>query len=324
MQHYIFFILVGFVTCLFYLQPITQGKDINERETFRNIMNEVEIFSEVHGYPPTMNDCFSFLQKIKQDEIDNSTFGIIYKIVLQQQQPIITTRDLLKIFITKRDSLHSYIVKYKTEIVVFGQNGVVQSSQLKSCEFAKSKDKFLIDVEDLSSSKKIRYRRSYDGNKLINLRTSEHDIIQAGIASANTLGHFFDPYMPLVRTGFFDTKSCGISHAGYDMAIFLKGDFFNGKKFSPPHVFEKIEIIDGQKCLAVSNNNRSVFFDIEKDYSVLQYEKYRSIVSNSMNGPVLIGRYLVSRTKLYDWFFMKMVYGCLEKLLQNILIRKVF
>ena len=108
--------------------------------------------------------------------------------------------------------------------------------------------------------------------------------------------------MPFFQTGFFDSTKFGYPYLDSDVVSFLKGPVASlpdGKKNNlVPFVFEKIESVEGEKCIVVSDFSTAMYFAVEKDFSLVQSEVYSQIMTTIANGGgVLSGRKISARTK---------------------------
>lgn len=271
-------------------------------------IGEIEGFRETHGHPPSIDDFFSLIQRIRQDGMDMGSltfdnYGVLQKKILECQSPAITTNQLCKIFQSKRDSLDNYHLKYATKSTSLAKGGNSEILYWVEREFAKSGGKVLIKSRDLVSGKKQSNTIVFDGINMVHLREAAGDMPQAGISSSdhNLAGYFLDSNMPVTRAGLFDTKLYGFPHPTLDMIMFLEGDDGRGKPYYPPITFEKGEVINGSSCILVANGNHSAFLDVDKDYSLVRFEEYAPKISqNSAGVTVLVGRYIVFRATLHD------------------------
>ncbi|GHT16039.1 hypothetical protein FACS1894170_13480 [Planctomycetales bacterium] len=166
----------------------------------------------------------------------------------------------------------------------------------------------LLDSKKTESGKVIQDRWSYDGEKIINLRTIPALPAQGGFSSADNLSRFSNPWIPVVLAGLFDSKSCNVPAPLLDIVMYLDGDLGQGTLTGPdgkkidtsPPTFEKIEILDGRECIAVSDTVHSKYFDIGRDFSLVQSDTFDLVTSDLPQGRVLTGRTLSSRMKFFD------------------------
>jgi hypothetical protein len=287
-----------------------------EHEVFLDwdaLFKNIKEFKAIHGYPPTQADCFLLLKRLNEKNIDNSTMAKIVNEVKQQQRPLVSNIDILKIYHTKRNSLHDYIVKYHVRRIPKNiHDGETATISEFDCEFVFKKNKKILDVIRKTSADENSHEKvSYDGEKMISLREFGSAAPQASIDFPDKLGIFFHPWMPLVVSGLFDTRTC-FPHSGYDVVMFLEGDILDGNVFIddsgneisrvPPNIFEKIEDIDGHQCISVSSYNDTWYFDINRDFSILRCESFDSILSDRNDNAVLIGRRLSTRRTLCDLY----------------------
>jgi hypothetical protein len=263
------------------------------------VLKDVREYRNKHGHPPTMVDYFSYREQLELQSIKTGAAEIVFDEILAQQKPIISRSELLELFISKRHSLRDYIVKYNVHIESW-QNTV----EVMTCEYAFKNNKLLFDVIR-QSEKDLHSRFAYDNEKVITLYEKTNVPKQAGIQKENGLGLFLQPQMPLFVSGFFDSKVFGFPYNNTDVVSFLTGPFItlpDGTKTNlVPFVFEKLEIIDNRKCIVVSDFNVSMFFDIERDFSLIQRDGYHQVMTTSSSGETMLSsRELVARTRLYD------------------------
>jgi hypothetical protein len=305
----IFFNMRNIICLLFLilLSSISQADDLHDNSvTINSILEEIHEFRKVHGFPPTMADYFIYLERLPKNTIDENTSKKIIPEILNQQQPRISTPELLKVFRAKRESIRDYSLQYSVLINYFDSKNNLSRKEESVCEYSACKNKLLLDKTEDISTGRVRFRKAYDGEFIYTLRTSNSIPPQAGISLPDSLGTFFHPWMPLTLAGIFDTKKCDFAHADYDIVMFLEGDVFDGhlidgiKLLAPPNVFEKFEKIEGHECLVVSALMESKYFVLDRDFSLIRTDRFRPITSNSSNGLILTGRALSSKTILHN------------------------
>jgi len=284
-----------------FLQLCLSAAEVERYNDLQEVLRDIREHRNSHSTPPTMADVFSYYGSLDKKIIESATFDAIFEAVLLQQKPDVTLSDIIKIVRAKRDSLRDYIVRY--EVTTNSRAGDTNLPEPMLYKFASKKDRFLFEMPGVGSGQS-RDIFSYDGNNLILVREFGDIPTQGSVTPAEFLAPFFQQRMPLVVSGLFDSNACGSPDRYYDLVLFLEGDLVNlpdGTKLNfPPHVFEKIEVIGGHRCIAVSNYRTTKYFDIERDFSLISSEYFTHTISDLPQGRMFAGRALYSRTKLYD------------------------
>ncbi|MDO5552382.1 MAG: hypothetical protein Q4G68_01350 [Planctomycetia bacterium] len=257
-----------------------------------------------HHVHPTLNDSYEFLNNIPVEQIKENTCAEYNIAVMSSQNPVQSLADIMKIITAKRQSIKDFIIKYKVDVTLFLDKDKWYGPKQWDREYAWKNNMFLFDHLYYENGQKQQSRRAFDGEKGIELRSNDLAPVQGGFSDLNNLEVFFDPWMPLVLSGLFDTTACDSPMEYYDLVLFFNGPELtlpDGTRFNPkPCLFEKKETINGSKCIVAGNANTTKYFDINKDYSLVQFESYHVKLTQSSDGNIRTGRTLQSKTVLSD------------------------
>ena len=285
---------------------LQQGIRAEEYKDLPTVLNEIREFRATHGYPPTLADYRSYLGMIDIKSFNAHTAPTILHEVLKQQSPHFSLSDISKIIRAKQESLRDYIVQYDVDIEsrkdetrqVYGTT--VPPSMVS--KFATKKNRFFLDRQHVGEERRDRW--TYNGEVIIHIPTMSDAANQGGILPVTNLEIFNHPWMPLTMSGLSDTNAFGNPNYSVDLALFLEGKLLilpeGGEIRASPYVFEKIKTIDGHSCVVISCGNTTKYLDVDRDFSLIQSEFFRAVISDSPQGQILTAEFLASRTRFYD------------------------
>ena len=239
--------------------------------------------------PSNDHDLYVLLSK---PENFGKTAELFFDIV-NEQNSMISRENLLKLVEMKQQSISNFRCKYTVFMEMFDESQNPEVNKKISYEFVCSKNKLYIGYEPHhleidDPPQKI----AYDGEKVLSLLSYPSGHLHAGLGKpdAGSLMGFFQTYMPLTLAMLFDPRLCEFDFCESNLMLFLQGNRLYG-------IFEKMEIASGQECIVIADLYMRLYLDPQKDFSVIQSDSYRQEFSDD---GILVGRWLASRSKLFD------------------------
>jgi hypothetical protein len=240
--------------------------------------------------PPNDIDFFSILSQIGNERLYKKTVLDLYQEIKKRQNSSITKEQLLKIVKSKQESLTSFMCKYQ---YIQERANVIEKEQVEY-EVAFQKNKYFIEVKPITTTKKrIHFKKSYDGDKMINLMLDKN-FPQAQISQDTSLNLFGELSSPFIASMLLNTSAYHLKNTYYDFLLFLKDP--------QTLVYGKKEKIDDCECIVLSNLQHRIYLDPKRDYSVVRKESYSNLfkLSGIDKKPVLVGAKLEVQTKFHD------------------------
>jgi hypothetical protein len=252
------------------------------------VPSELLHYREKNGFPPDESVLFSFTANLNDPGMAKN----IVNFVLAEQKPMISRDDIVKIIRAKQNSITSFECKYLISTSEsLPKNGEKDENIIETCEFLFSANKLLLDqAPSQVNAVNPHTRKSYDGDRIISLHSFGNDQHNAGISPVEdgSRKNLIRQDMPLMLAMIFDTSRYDHFSVRYDLLKFLSQDYI-------VLVLEKLETVQGRKCVVVADFSSRFYLDIERDYSVVRAEQYGTKRNNG-----ILERYLYYRTTLYD------------------------
>jgi hypothetical protein len=286
-------IIKNIIVFLMLILTSITSKNISFGQNLELTSGEIEqiiLNLEQKNSPPNDLNFFSILSQIGNKRLSTKIVLDLYQKIKKRQNPPITKEQLLKIIKSKQESITNFTCNY--EYILEEIN--TSSKEHIEYEIVFKKNKHYIEVKPIATSKKrIHFKKSYDGDKMINLML-DTNFPQAYISQDTSLNTFGELTSPFIISMLSNATTYHLKHKYYDFVLFLNDP--------QTIIYEKKEKVDNCECIVVSDLKQRIYLDIERDYSVIKKENYTHLFKQSEidKKPVLVGAKLVAQTRLYN------------------------
>lgn len=210
--------------------------------------------------------------------LDFKERSFLYQIIKSKQKPLIKRTELLELFNAKRNAIHDCFFEYSVNVIIpkdlpdqeagqFSYSYIFAFKNNKFYKFKKGK-RWETDIENIITA--------YDGEITRLVRSPENDMPSAEISDKQSLYIFDISHLPL--------KEARLANPIY------YDEFDNYHTFlADKRICFFSEEIDNIKCEVATDIRNKVYFDPEKDFSIVRYEEFEPLDLSSMNSIVVNG-----------------------------------
>ncbi|MDR0603445.1 MAG: hypothetical protein LBG80_03975 [Bacteroidales bacterium] len=264
------------------LQAFFCGSIFTDETSYLEASKAISEFKSANGFAPTVEYYFDWILN-KNHTFTNSETAKLWFVFIKQQIPIIQTKDLLSLAVTKRDSIRDFKCRLIVNDEVCDKNN--KKLEIWVYDYALKENCFLVD-EYLKEKPENRTITSSNGSFQIFITAfSDRFYPSASIDTISSKSKAFLSVSPLCQAMLFDSVSFEVPHISFDFALCDK-----------LIVFEKEININGHPRIILGNKNRFYYLDKDKDFSVVKKEVFYSITEDYEDGFHIVGRYLSEET----------------------------
>ncbi|QGQ25629.1 hypothetical protein F1728_24395 [Gimesia benthica] len=209
-------------------------------------------------------------------------FMACWKILLKEQQPVVSKSDLIELIKAKRASIHDMYCKYKFQWEELDENDELSETFRVENSFFRSGVKLRMHAKNWkgSSPKPTDSDISYNGDYVqyvdFSLKTPN-----ASISKLRGYNDFYFPYDVLANAMLLNSDvDLGLKGARpYDLLEMLGGKY--------TLLLQRLEEVDGRECLVATDTMFRVYLDVERDFSVIRFESVSLVLDSSVVAKII-------------------------------------
>jgi hypothetical protein len=284
-------ILTVITIVIFADQCEAQPRSGERSEKLQELLDWIRTPAPDSGSPRTD---LELAEKLIQTRSTHNELTECWKVLSEQQSPIISKQDLIELIETKRAAIHDLHYKYRfRHDRLEGAAAPIPVFQEENT-FASSGSKLYIHSSRIQGANSAATAVcSYDANfvRYVDLsRRSANGSIRALSGRAD----FFRVFDGLARSMLLkctiDLQQSG-AHA-YDLVELLKA--------KETILLQSLEEADGRMCLVATEGVFRVYLDPQCDFSVVRLDGYTFVSQPVQNGGAIIGYKRISERTLHD------------------------
>jgi hypothetical protein len=235
----------------------------------KNLSAALEYLEKIQDRVPNDIDYYNICSDSSFTLTSTDRARIFLKIV-SMQSPQIYRKDLLQLFNAKKKSIRNGQISF-TVYMDIPYNSPNRKPRKSECDY----DFIFLDNKiylkrvgkrwDTDSNSQII---SYDGIVLRTVKNLDTELPKADICELSDYAPFFVARIPLFQAGVFEASR-------FSKKLDYRQDFtilLENKDIV--RVYQQEEIVNDRKCIVAASPFQRLYFDPERDYSVVKYEEF--------------------------------------------------